>query len=423
MTRTRFTASILALFLVALAFVPRAAVAGPAASADDTARFLAGMMPSTGSPLATYTNDAFWKQHARNFDESWDVLEKRQLAKVRSLVAKNFSNPQHVLFYIFSGPDFLYADAFFPSADTYIMAGLEPPGQLPDLGKLSRPELAGALRELRSSLNSVLSYSFFRTKSMRVELNEGRITGTLPILMVFLARSGKTIYDVSLFDLQNDGSIHPVEDKSANPTAKGVKIVFSDDVGKKRALYYFSTDVSEGGVQNSGFLKFCGKLGNGDSFVKSASYLMHSDKFSTIREFLLTHSVSLLQDDSGIPIRFFAKGWQLHPFGRYVGPIPLFAAQSQQTLYRVFGKGRATPIDFGIGYRWKPMESNLLLAVKDETAMAFEPAKWPESEPASKPQREARAEKNDGKREPRVHHKRKQRTVSNPISKMFPYLP
>ena len=202
----------------------------------------------------------------------------------------------------------------------------------------------------------MLSYSFFRTKSMRVELNEGRITGTLPILMVFLARSGKTIYDVSLFDLQNDGSIHPVEDKIANPTAKGVKIIFSDDVGKKRTLYYFSTDVSEGGIQNSGFLKFCGKLGNGDSFVKSASYLMHSDKFSTIREFLLTHSVSLLQDDLGIPIRFFAKGWQLHPFGRYVGPIPLFAAQSQQTLYRVFGKGRATPIDFGIGYRWKPME-------------------------------------------------------------------
>ena len=111
----------------------------------------------------------------------------------------------------------------------------------------------------------MLSYSFFRTKSMRVDLNQGRITGTLPILMMFLARSGKTIYDISLFDLQNDGSIHPVEEKIANATAKGVKIIFSDDVGKKRTLYYFSTDLSDGGVQKSGFLTFCGKLGHGDS--------------------------------------------------------------------------------------------------------------------------------------------------------------
>lgn len=423
MTRRRFTASIVAMLIAALALVPRAASADPSASADDTARFLAGLSPSAGSPLTPYTTDAFWKQHARNFDEAWDDLERRQLAKIRGLVAKNFTNPQHVLFYIFSGPDFLYADAFFPSADTYVMAGLEPPGQLPDLRKLSRPELAGALRELRSSLNSVLSYSFFRTKSMRVELNQGRVTGTLPILMVFLARSGKTIYDVSLFDLQSDGSIHPVEEKIPNATAKGVKIVFSDNVGKKRTLYYFSTDVSESGIKSSGFLKFCNKLGTGDSFVKSASYLMHSDHFSTIREFLLTHSAALLQDDSGIPIRFFAKGWQLHPFGRYVGPIPLFAAQSQQTLYQVFGKGRATPIEFGIGYRWKPMESNLLLAVKDETATAFETTKQPDTEEASRPRRVARAEKDDGKRQSRVYHKRKQRTVSNPISKMFPYLP
>ena len=269
----------------------------------------------------------------------------------------------------------------------------------------------------------MLSYSFFRTKSMRVELNQGRVTGTLPILMVFLARSGKTIYDVSPFDLQSDGSIHPAEDKIPNATAKGVKIIFSDDIGKKRTLYYFSTDVSENGIKNSGFLKFCGKLGTGDSFVKSASYLMHSDNFSTIREFLLTHSAALLQDDSGIPIRFFTKGWQLHPFGRYVGPIPLFAAQSQQALYQVFGKGRATPIAFGIGYRWKPMESNLLLAVNDETATALVATKQPDTEEDAKPRRVGRAEREDGKREPRIYHRRKQRTVSNPISKMFPYLP
>jgi len=34
------------------------------------------------------------------------------------------------MYYMFSGPDFLYAYTFFPNANTYILAGLEPVGQV-----------------------------------------------------------------------------------------------------------------------------------------------------------------------------------------------------------------------------------------------------------------------------------------------------
>ncbi len=37
------------------------------------------------------------------------------------------------MYYMFAGPDFLYANIFFPYANTYILAGLEPVGQVPDL--------------------------------------------------------------------------------------------------------------------------------------------------------------------------------------------------------------------------------------------------------------------------------------------------
>ena len=184
MARMRFLASIIGACIVALTSTANVSFAA-STSPDDTARFLAGMPPSALSPIAKYTGDSFWKQHAKSFDDSWSGLEKRQLSKIRSFVSKNLTNPQPVLFCFFSGPDFLYADAFFPAADTYIMAGLEPPGPVPDLGKFSHAELPGALRELRGSLNSVLSYSFFRTKSMRVDFSHGRLTGTLPVLMTF----------------------------------------------------------------------------------------------------------------------------------------------------------------------------------------------------------------------------------------------
>lgn len=427
MARMRVTLAIAAVVAVAFSILPLSAQAEPSASINDTARFIAGMPPSPGSPLTAYTNDGYWKQYARGFDEAWDGLERRQLSKIRAMVSRDFINPQPVLFYLFSGPDFLYADAFFPSADTYVMAGLEPPGQIPDLRKFSRGEIASSLRDLRSSLSSVLSYSFFQTKFMRVDFSRAKLNGTLPVLMTFLARSGKTIYDISLFDLQSDGTLHPVEEKIANATGRGAKIVFSDaNVGKKRTIYYFSTDLSDGGIKTSGFLTFCDTLGHGDSFLKSASYLMHSDNFSTVRDFLLSHSVSLLQDDSGIPVRFFAQGWQLHPYGRYVGPISLFGGQYQAKLKDVFAKGHATPIDFSLGYRWKPMESNILLAVKDPSATAFEIApvtgkqSASETGSVSKPRVGVKPDLPD---RPRARRRHKEQTVSNPFPKIFGYAP
>jgi hypothetical protein len=418
MLKMRLIAMIAAVFAAATSLASSPTFAEPA-SIDDTARILAGMPPSALSPLAAYQKDAFWQQHARNFDAAWTNLDRRQLSKIRTFVSKNFSNPQPVLFYFFSGPDFMYADTFFPSADTYVMAGLEPPGPVPDITKLSRPQLAAALRELRSSLNSVLSYSFFRTKSMRLDFGSARLPGTLPVLMTFLVRSGKTINRVSLIDLQSDGSIHPAEDNVPNVTAKGAKIVFFDSIGKMKTLYYFSTDLSDNGIRSSGFMQFCDTLGHGDSFIKSASYLMHQDKFSTVRDYLLYHSVSILEDDSGIPIRYFAHGWRLYPYGRYVGPIPLFGNSYQSQLNSVFGKGRPTPIDFGIGYRWRPNESNLLLAVRDGTATALDiPPASPETVAPSKSRRddiqEAKADTPAPRKKTRTYRRHKRQADGGP---------
>ncbi len=424
MVRMRVTIAA-AFAVLAMSILSCAARAEPPASFDDTARIIAGMPPSAGSPLASYVNDGFWKQYSQSFNDAWDGLEKRQLTKIRTLVSRDFNYPQPVLFYLFSGPDYLYADAFFPSATTYVMAGLEPPGQIPDLRKYSRGELASSLRELRSSLSSVLSYSFFQTKFMRVDFSRAKLGGTLPVLMTFLARSGKTIYDIELFDLQNDGTLHPPEDNIANPTGKGVKITFGDSsIGKKRTLYYFSTDLSDGGIKTSGFLTFCNSLGHGDSFIKSASYLMHSDNFSTVRDFLLTNSVSLLEDDSGIPVRFFAKGWQLHPYGRYAGPIGLFAGQYQSKLNDVFAKGKTTPIEFSLGYRWKPSESNILLAVKDDAATAFEIAPPAAVVKTSANGSQKVVSADDRPAKPRYRRRHKQDTASSSyFPKLFGYAP
>jgi hypothetical protein len=82
MTRFKFAAPWLAvLFLVA---ATHGSPAQTGASANDTARYLAGLAPAADSPLARFTADATWRQHAKQFDAAWNTLEKQQLSKVRA---------------------------------------------------------------------------------------------------------------------------------------------------------------------------------------------------------------------------------------------------------------------------------------------------------------------------------------------------
>ena len=151
--------------------------------------------------------------------------------------------------------------------------------------------------------------------------------------------------------------------KYTSAGAKGVKIVFTSGDSPSQTLYYFSTNVADDSIGRTGFLAFCASLGPADAFVKSASYLLHSGGFSKVRNLLLEQSATILQDDSGIPLAYFdQRKWRLQPFGRYVGPLSIFANSYQAKMGELFRK--ATPIDFGLGYRFRRNESNLLLAEK-----------------------------------------------------------
>lgn len=353
------TTVIFAIVLMAATGLARAAEV----TADDTAKFLAGMQPSADSPLMPLTKDPSWQRHARFFDNAFGQLEQRQLSRIRAWSDSHLAAPKPTMFYMFSGPDFLYANAFYPKASTYVLSALEPPGQVPDLSKLPRGAMGAALYNVEHSLGSILSFSFFITKQMKTDLRGGQIGGTLPILYVFLARSGKTIKSVTPVALDAEGNLKTGNENPGPNAPRGAKIIFTGSDGAEKTLYYFSTDLSNGGVKSSGFLKFCSTLAPGNSLVKSASYLLHSGNFTTVRDYILANSATVIQDDSGIPLTYYnARQWRFFPFGRYLGPIGEFPGRYQQSYADLFRK--AEPINFGIGYRWRTNESNLLLAVR-----------------------------------------------------------
>ena len=141
-------AALAAAMLFAVVLPARAA---DTATADDTARFLAGMPPSADSPLTPLTREPAWQRHAKFFDNAFAQLEQRQLSKIRSWADTNLAAPRPTMFYMFSGPDFLYADAFYSKASTYVLSALEPAG----LGAGSDAIAAAAASAPRSTAWSV----------------------------------------------------------------------------------------------------------------------------------------------------------------------------------------------------------------------------------------------------------------------------
>ena len=371
---------------LALILLSAARASAETVTANDTARFLAGMQPSANSPLVALTRDPAWQRHARFFDNAFAELERRQLSKIHAWADANLAAPKPTMFYMFSGPDFIYADAFYAKATTYVLGALEPTGPVPDVTRLPAGDVGPALSYVEQSLSSILSFSFFITKKMKVDL-QGDISGTLPILYVFLARTGKTIRDVQLISLDANGGVHGGAENAGPNAVHGALITFAGPDGAERKLYYVSADLSNASARASGFLKFCSSLAPGNSLLKSASYLMHAVNFTLVRDWLLANSATIIQDDSGIPLaNFDARKWRLFPFGRYEGPIAEFPGRYQDNYAALFE--RAQPLDFGIGYRWRTHESNLLLSVKvaaNETGPLETSAEAPSSPPPAPP--------------------------------------
>jgi hypothetical protein len=383
----RFFSLRIATLAAAILFVALTPVrAADTATADDTAKFLAGMMPSADSPLAPLTKDPAWQRHAKFFDTAFAQLEQRQLSKIHAWSEANLAAPRPTMFYMFSGPDFLYANAFYSKASTYVLSALEPPGSVPDLAKLPRGGVGAALYSVERSLGSVLSFSFFITKQMKTDLHAGQINGTLPVLYVFLARSDKTIKSVTPVALDDKGAAYFANENPGPNAVHGARIIFAGPDGVEKTLYYFSTDLSNSGVKTSGFLKFCSTLAPGNSLIKSASYLLHSGNFTAVRDYILANSSTIIQDDSGVPLHYYSpKKWRFFPFGRYNGPIAEFPGRYQESYAELFR--RAQPMDFGIGYRWRTNDSNLLLSVRLPDDGSTAPEATSSTEPPPPPPR------------------------------------
>ena len=183
--------------------------------------------------------------------------------------------------------------------------GLEPVGEVPPLESMPPGEVLAALEAFRQSVKTQLLVGYFVTKDMRSDLERSALRGVTPILLSTVAMMGGEVESV--------GGISA----GGNP---GVEMQYYDAGGMRHTAYYVAGDLSNSGFKG-GYRNWVAGLGGKATYFKAASYLMYDDRFSQAREFFLSQSRAILQDDSGIPFRYFAQGsWSFRFFGNYREP-------------------------------------------------------------------------------------------------------
>jgi hypothetical protein len=359
--------------------------AAPAPSTPDSrARFLAGLEVPVGDPLEALERTAEWRARAAQMAEAWSRMASRLEAmaawsarELRPRIA-----PGLPLLYLFGGPDVSTPLALYPDAPLYVLAGLEPVGAVPPPEALAPRAVADGLDALHEALRSVVPSSFFRTHEMGRDLRGHEISGVLPLAYLFIARSGARILDAERIELDPLGFARPLgEDEAWGDGLRGLRVAFAFPGRATQQLVYVKVDLGNEALRaKGGFLRYVERLGPTNALLKAASFILHDNRFSRARDLLLASAVSLLQDDSGAPLRAFArKRWALTPFGTYLVPKEPFERNWQPELDRLFRDARPAPLPFTYGYRHGAAESNLLLAVRADAGAPAAPAPRPTS--------------------------------------------
>ncbi len=362
-------------FLLASILYSAACAQSPAEpSLDEKARYLAAISVDTASVLGAKQALPGWQAYSKQLDADWADLETKWFRPMRKWSRSELKVQEtDTLFYPFSGPDMAFAYAFFPDKEQYVLIGLEPTGDLPDFSRASDAELEEYLSETQISIKDIFVRGYFITRKMTKGMSEQSFIGTLPVFLVFLERMNNHVISMKRVYIDDQGRVQ--EDQAALPADKkskkirGISIDFQNrEHMTPQKLYYFAVDLSDASLRKKPhFVKYLQSLGPVNTFLKSASYLLHYNSFETIRNAVLTQSKSVMQEDSGIAYKYFDPAkWETKLYGVYVEPVKDFSGVYQtdlKTEYDVRTASAPKPLGFTMGYHWGSRKSNFMLAV------------------------------------------------------------
>ena len=343
----------------------------------ETSLLLAGKDLPENSKLYNFSKSKFYLNYQKNIKQGWEKFQRPNIEKIK----KWWKQHKHRgklknIFYPFSGPDIINAQVLFPDGENYYMFGLEPPGLTPQPHNDTDLQLMTGLINLKHSIGTILNLNFFKTIDMEAQITKESYSGITGVILFFLAINENKIIEIRKIAIDSNNKISnwiPSDERidwKNPPSSKripGVEIIFQNKTKQIKKLQYFILNVMNWSLEkhSNNFVPYLESQGPFKTVIKSASYLMHDDKFSRIRDLVLSASKFIIQDDSGIPLRFFQQDkWKIKYHGFYDKPIGIWPNRKQDDLKEIMKIKSTGNLNFSYGYKHKVGESNILTAEK-----------------------------------------------------------
>lgn len=334
--------------------------------------FLAGVELSPENSFQSLATKPSYLAYRKNINNYWNKIEKDYLSKIADWKEKHLTNlsPNNTTLYPLAGADFINMFNLNAPSPKYIMIGLQKPGYIRDPLRFSDFELGKALSNIQNVVYELAYYNYSTSRRLQQEANNPYFTGVAPTLLFFIKRLGYDVLNVERIYLDDDGKMQ-IDNSSFEVFDKkkhtGVKILFANsDRTQIKELYFFRIWLSSNSASsNSPEGKFFISQGRLNLMFKAAEYILQTKEYEPFINDLLMLSDRVVQDESGIPFRYFKpEEWSFKLYGKYIGKIQLKNTPKvpfQNDLYEAFQK-ESQPLPFPFGYGvLKGKASNLLL--------------------------------------------------------------
>lgn len=282
-----------------------------------------------GKPTLKYLKEVqakdYYKEHIAFTDTSWKRTTDSMLTPIANWIKKEKitdTSDKGLCFYPLSGPDFLFGNAFYPYATNYVMLGLEPKGKLSDFRTYKEDQYKRYFAGIRESMRYLNKAGYFVTSHMSGDFGKAQLNGMVHMMLYMMARTNHPICDVYNVYIGADGKEVRLSDSVKVPDTMitAAKIEFlSPDRTIKKAAYYFKLNASDKYLDHHPeFAQFVDGFGtNRVAYMKSASCVLQNTPFATMRNLVL-NSKKILQDDTGVPYRYFDKDkMDISLYGKY----------------------------------------------------------------------------------------------------------
>jgi hypothetical protein len=290
--------------------------------------------------------------------------------------------------YPFAGGDLSTALTVYPDADEITTISLEPAGDPRTLSVLKGKALDAALEKVEYELKFLYRVNFSNTLNMIEAMRGGRLPTQLIFGLSALKIHGFELVALRYFRLNDDGSIHYLDDediKKAPDAAKdttaeqrnylfsNAEVQFRRPNGRiqvwRHMRHNLGNDASKGigpGLkEDTTVIKHLELKGPIAAMTKAASYLLSWESFSIMRNYLTANVVWMVSDATGVAPKWGKKaGFEYETYGGFKEPHIPAGSDIAKDWRTEFAAQPARELKFRFGYYDKKLTNHLVIMRK-----------------------------------------------------------